>query len=194
MNLTRVCSALVPLVVTVACSDPNGPGTSKAIDALPRQLSVSEQKLVAGNNAFAFSLMREINKSQRTDNVFVSPLSASMALGMTANGASGATWEAMRNTLGLGTASREEIAAGYNSLIALLRGLDASTDFKIANSIWYRPELSVTPSFLAESQSFFDAKVQALNFDDPASIPTINSWVSDATSKKIPSIIDDFNG
>ena len=194
MNLTRVCSALVPLVVTVACSDPNGPGTSKAIDALPRQLSVSEQKLVAGNNAFAFSLMREINKSQRTDNVFVSPLSASMALGMTANGASGATWEAMRNTLGLGTASREEIAAGYKSLIALLRGLDASTDFKIANSIWYRPELSVTPSFLAESQSFFDAKVQALNFDDPASIPTINSWVSDATSKKIPSIIDDFNG
>ena len=54
MTLTGVCRTLIPAaLVTIACSDPSGPG-AKLIDALPRPLTAAEQKLVAGNNAFAF--------------------------------------------------------------------------------------------------------------------------------------------
>ena len=185
--------ALAGSIVT-ACSDPNGPGTAQTIDALPRQLSAAEQKLVAGNNTFAFDLMRQINRTESGENVFVSPLSASMALGMTANGSAGSTWDAMRTTLGLGTASREEIGAGYQSLIALLRDLDKSTDFRIANSIWYERNFPFEQSFLTESRTWFDAEIQGLDFNDAASPGRINGWVSDATGKKIPTIVDDLSG
>ena len=87
MTLIGVCRSLVPVVlVAAACSDPGGPGTRTTIDELPRQLTAAEQKLVAGSNAFAFDLIREINKGEPGKNVFVSPLSASVALGMTAPG------------------------------------------------------------------------------------------------------------
>src|SRR5215207_8650874 len=99
----------------------------------------------------------------------------------------------MRCALRLGTASREDINAGYNSLITLLRGLDKSTDFRIANSIWYEMSFPFHASFISESQNFFDAKVSALDFGEPAAVNTINSWVNEATNKKIPTIIDEID-
>jgi serpin B len=195
MNLvSRFAVVALAGAMIAACSDPNSPGTARTIDALPRQLSAAELKLVAGNNTFAFELIRQINQSKPADNVFVSPLSASMALGMTANGAAGSTWDAMRTTLGLGTASRDEIGAGYQSLIALLRDLDKSTDFRIANSIWYEKTFPFEQTFLAESRTWFDADIQGLDFHDPASPGRINGWVSEATGKKIPEIVEDLSG
>jgi serpin B len=195
MNLIRQRNAVIWLIAALAgCSDPNGPGSVSQIDELPRQLSVAEEKLVAGNNAFAFDLIRQVNAGQPDENVFVSPLSASMALGMAANGAAGSTWDAMRSTLGLGSATREEIGSGYGSLIKLLRGLDATTTFRIANSIWYEKSFPFEQSFLAESKSYFDAEVQGLDFGAAGSVTAINNWVSTATEKKIPKIVESLDG
>lgn len=195
MRLTGLRNALLTLsFAAAACSDSSGPQQPETLDRLPRQLSVAEQKLVTGSNSFAFDLMREINRSQRGSNVFVSPLSASMALGMTANGAAGTTWEAMRDALRLGGASREEVISGYKSLIELLGALDGSTDFRIANSIWYEKRFPFHQSFLSESESFFGAEVRGLDFRDTRTLGTINSWVSGATEKKIPTIIDELRG
>jgi serine protease inhibitor len=188
MTLSRLHLTFVSLALLVnACSDPSAPGP---ITALPRQLTPSEQKLISGSNAFAFDLFRQINTAERATNVFISPLSASMALGMTVNGAAGSTYEAMHNTLRLGDASRQEVNEGYKSLIALLRGLDQSTDFRIANSIWYEQSVPFNDSFLTDSKSFFDAEVKGLDFKSPSSLTTINSWVNQSTAGKIPAIVD----
>lgn len=193
MNLTGLGRTLIPAaLMTIGCSDPNGPG-ARQIDALPRPLTSAEQKLVAGSNAFAFDFFREVNNGQKNTNVFVSPLSASMALGMTANGAAGTTYDAMRNALRLGTTSKAEVNEGYKSLIALLRGLDNTTDFRIANSIWYESTFPFNAPFLADSKSFFDATVSGLDFKNPSSLATINSWVSESTEKKIPAILDNID-
>src|SRR6476620_7392307 len=188
MTLTRAYRTIAPTVfMTLACSDSSGP---KTISSLPRQLSAAEQKLVTSSNAFAFDLLRQINVAERTTNVFVSPLSASMALGMTTNGAGGTTYDAMHNTLRLGSASRQEVNEGYKSLIALLRGLDESTDFRIANSIWYDEPFPFNDAFLADSKAFFGAEVKGLDFKSAASLGTINSWVNQGTAGKIPAILD----
>jgi serpin B len=190
MTLIGVRRSLVPVALaTLACSDPNGPGSS-TITELPRQLTGAEQKLISGSNTFAFDLLRQINASQRDSNVFVSPLSASMALGMTANGAVGTTYDAMHGALRLGDATRDEVNEGYKSLIALLRGLDKSTDFRIANSIWYEKTFPFNASFLTESKTFFDAEVAGLDFRSPSALATINSWVNTSTNTKIPKILD----
>lgn len=194
MTLTRWCKAALPAVIALtACSDPNGPG-SEPIDALPRQLSVSEQKVIAGSNAFAFDLLKAVNTSDRAGNVFISPLSATMALGMTMNGAAGSTFDAMRSTLRFGDLSRTEINESYKSLIALLRGLDNTTQFTIANSIWYEQTWPFRQEFMTESKSYFDAEVRGIDLSKASSADVINAWVNEATSKKIPKIIDNLDG
>ena len=177
--------------VAVACSDPAAPPV-QPITELPRALTAGESKVIAASNDFAFDLFRTGNRAQHNSNVFISPLSASMALGMTANGAAGTTYDEMRAALRLGSATREEVNAGYKSLIELLTGLDRTTTFQIANSIWYRQNFPFHASFLEESKTYFDARVEALDFSSPTALTTINGWVSDQTNDRIPQILDEI--
>ena len=161
-------AALAVAGFTAACggssTEPGTGGTTPAaIDALPRALSTGEQKIVSSANDFSFSLFRQLSAAQKDSNVFTSPLSASMALGMTMNGAAGPTLTQMQSALGFANASESDINDGYKSLIALLRGLDASVDFRIANSIWYRTGFPVNQTFVDASRNFFDAQVTALS-------------------------------
>lgn len=188
------CFVIAALAVVTACSSATGPGDSStqapALTALPRALTASEQQLVSATNDFSFALFRQVAAARRDSNVFASPLSASMALGMTMNGAAGPTYDQMRGALAFGTASDADINASYKSLIALLRGLDPSVDFRIANSIWYRNGFPFNQTFLDAGKTWFDAQVSALDFAQPSAVTTINDWVSSATTGKIPTIID----
>ena len=123
--MPRLLSAptLIAGVLLAACGETHGPGASP-ITELPRDLSGAEGTLIAADNAFAFDVFKGINAQQGEGNVFVSPLSVAMALGMTYNGASGTTREAMQATLGLQDMTEDEVNRSYRSLIDLLRGLD----------------------------------------------------------------------
>lgn len=179
-------------VVGSACREATAPTPIPIapITALPRALTEPENKIIAGNNQFAFDLFRTGNLAQHKANVFISPLSASMALGMTANGANGATYDEMRTALRLNGATQEDVDGGYKSLITLLTGLDPATNFTIANSIWYDQTFPFNASFLVDSKLYFDARVQGLDFRSPSAVTTINSWVRAQTSNKIPAILD----
>ena len=184
----------VALALAAACSGATEPDSNEprpTLDALPRALTAGEQRVIGAANDFSFALFRRLSAAQQSDNVFTSPLSASMALGMAMNGAAGTTYDEMRTTLGFGTtATGAEIGESYKSLITLLRGLDPAVDFRIANSIWYRADFPVNQSFLDSGRDWFDARVSAIDFGSPAAVPTINDWVSTATAGKIPTIIE----
>jgi serpin B len=187
-------TALAAALLAGACSGGTAPDIAPApLTELPRVLSADEQKVLAASNQFTFSLFHQLTESQRGANVFVSPLSASMALGMTMNGAAGTTFDEMRAALGLGGASQEEINEGYKTLIALLRGLDNSVEFRLANSVWYRQGFPFQRSFLDAAAGSFGAQVQGLDFDNPASVGTINQWVDRSTNGKITTIIDQID-
>src|SRR5665647_1631884 len=96
MKLIGVIGLCVPLVLgSLSCSSGTAPAQAPVpLTSLPRALTTAEQKLIGGSNTFAFDLFRQINTAQHDSNVFVSPLSASMALGMTSNGTAGATYDA----------------------------------------------------------------------------------------------------
>jgi serpin B len=113
-----------------------------------------------------------------------------MALSMATNGANGATYDAMHRSLRMTGSTQDEVNGGFKSLIALLRGLDAKTDFRIANSIWFERTFPFNTSFLDQSKTYFDARVEGLDFRSSSSLTAINSWVSEQTNNKIPSILD----
>ncbi|HEY0811518.1 MAG TPA: serpin family protein, partial [Longimicrobiales bacterium] len=81
--------------VLAGCSDPSGPRTPTEP---VREFTVQERDVARANTSFGLHLLRNIHENS-TGNLLLSPLSVSMALGMTLNGAANTTFEAMRNTL-----------------------------------------------------------------------------------------------
>ncbi|MFQ5753922.1 MAG: serpin family protein, partial [bacterium] len=158
-----------------------------------RELTTLEKRLVASDNKFGFKLFKEVVKAEPDTNVFISPLSVSMALGMTLNGANSTTKEAMEQTLEFAGMTTDEINQSYKSLIELLTQLDPRVIFDIANSIWYRQGWTFEEEFINRNKTYFDALVQALDFNDPNSVNIINGWVKDNTNGKIEKIIDSIN-
>jgi serpin B len=180
--------SLLPLAAPalVACGD-LGPAP---ISELPRPLTVAEESLVEADNRFAFKLFREVNAQDTSEgNIFISPLSVGMALGMTYNGAAGTTRDAMQQTLELQGMTLQEVNEAYRSLIDLLRTLDPRVEFTLANSIWHREEIEIVPDFLDRNQQYFDAQVTGLDFADPTATNTINAWVNEQTRGKIREIV-----
>jgi serpin B len=170
------------------CGDSLGP-PGDPILGLPRELSVAEGKLIEADNSFALKLFREINRQEGDTNIFISPLSVAMALGMTYNGAAGNTRDAMQQTLELQGMSLEDVNRSYRDLIDLLRNLDPLVEFLIANSIWYRNTITFEQAFLDINRQFFDAEVRALDFSDPSASQIINGWVEENTRGKIKEIV-----
>lgn len=185
-GLSRGSWIIATLLAVGGCEPATGPSR---IAGLPRELTASEQAVVRANNRFAFGMLSELNRVHADSNIFFSPLGASMALGMTMNGAAGETFEAMRSALGFDALSQDEINASYRGLIDLLRGLDPRVQFLIANSIWYRQGFQIEPAFLDVTRRVFDAEVAGLNFSDPAAADVINAWVDRATQGRISEIV-----
>lgn len=189
VSLVVLALALIPASCAELGTEPDPSDTPK-ITELPRQLSTSEQEVIRASNRFAFDLAAEITVPDSS--FFLSPLSASMALGMTMNGAAGETYEQMRATLGFGSLPRDEINASYASLMELLLGLDPTVEVALGNSIWYdSTRMAVRDSFIETVREPFDAEVAGLDFSDPGAPGTINAWVSDATNGKIEEIVPD---
>ncbi len=181
----RLIALLVATAPLARCGgEPFGP-----IDDLPRNLSSAELRLIEVNNSFALKLFREINLQDAGKNLFISPLSVAMALGMTYNGADGETREAMTRTLELEGMTIQEVNEAYRDLIALLLDLDPRVEFGLANSIWHRDDMSFEQAFLDINREYFNAEVTGLDFNDPSAADVINSWVSDATNGKIEEIV-----
>lgn len=187
----RLLVAAGLFVAIAACGDPTGP-TPPAIIELPRPLSAAEVAVIEGSNTFSFDLLREARSRDGSSNTFLSPLSASMALGMTLNGTDQQTASQMRHMLGFEGLDEQAINGVYRDLIDLLLDLDPAVDFALGNSIWSRTGIPFHEDFLDRTRSFFDAEVQELDFADPAAVDIINGWVADATNGRIQELLQEI--
>jgi serine protease inhibitor len=179
-----------------ACHNPSGTGgdgvAPDSIKALSRELTASERALISASDTFGVTLLGAINGMRANENIFLSPLSISVALGMTMNGAAGNTYNEMRLGLGFGTLAQDQINQSYKSLVDLLLALDSHVTFKIANAIWsdQRFATAVEPAFLTTVKQYFGAEARVLDFSSPSAVTTINTWASDQTAGKIKKVLD----
>jgi len=189
-SLMLACTA-----VLAGCDLFAGPADDGAarIETLPRALAVGEREVIARSNSFALELLREVCQRETDPNIFLSPLSASMALGMTLNGAAGATFDSMQATLGFEGLTQESINKSYHDLTELLLELDPKVELGIANSVWTRLGESFQPSFLDAVRTWFGAEARELDFASPAALTTINGWAAKQTRGRIPQVLEQID-
>lgn len=193
MRSRTISTTAALALLLAACSDPSGPADVQPITQLPRSLSVAEQEVIARSNTFGLELLRSVVADDERSNVVLSPLSASMALGMTLNGARSGTFDAMRSTLGFQGLDQDEINASYRDLIELLTSLDPNVRFRIANAIFANEDITFRDAFFAAVRDAFDAEAASRDFSDPATLQEINAWVDEQTEGLIERILEDLD-
>ena len=156
--------------------------------AEPIELKHAEK--VATDNAFTFDLLRAVRQHAKDANIFISPLSVSMALNMTLNGAAGATADEMRAALHEAGYSQEDINACTHELREALMKVDPKTTISIANSIWHRKGETLRAPFLEANRTYYGAEVRPLDFASPQAPKQINDWCAQQTNGKIPQIVN----
>ena len=190
MNLMKSAlfgAFIFTLVELTSCSSDLDDGNIPNAD--PIRLELTEK--IETDNSFALDLFRTTcQSSEKSTNVFISPLSVNMALSMAMNGASGETLKEMKEALRAENYSMDAINNFNKTLRTALLKVDPTTNIFIANSIWYRNTLTVKNDFISVNKDYYDAEVKALDFSSPNAIKQINDWVSDNTNKKIPEIMN----
>jgi serpin B len=109
---------------------------------------------------------------------------------MTANGAVGETKTGIKTTLHQSDLTDEEINLAYKNLSEFLTSLDPKVIMQLANSNWYKNDYHIKKSFENILLEYYDAEVNAAEFNNPATKDIINGWVEDKTNGKIKDIID----
>ena len=190
MKKTLLCFGAAFMLLLSCQSDDPTPTPNERKD-IP--LTRSELEMTALGNVFAFDFFKTIVANEEKENVFVSPLSASIALSMTANGGDGSTLEEMKTTLGFVDYSLEEMNGYYKKLVNGLLTVDNTTTLGIANSIWIKEGFNVKQPFVDVNKDMYDAEVRTLDFNSPQAVNTINGWCSDKTNKRITNILESID-
>jgi serpin B len=159
---------------------------------------ISEPKAVRTANDFGFELLKRLHAQREDDraNIFISPLSVSMSLGMLMNGAGGETFDAMGHTLGLEGLTVDEANVGYKDLSELLLRLGSSVELRLANHSWLDESFQVRRDYRSRVEVFFDAAIENVRFEEPSMAGTINGWVGETTGGRISELVtpDEFRG
>lgn len=162
------------------------------IDKEPNKIELRKKsaEIIEADQQFAFELFNEVYALSEVENIMISPLSVSYALGMTLNGAAGTTLDAFRDVLHFEGLADQEVNESYKDLMEQLIQLDDQVEFSIANSIWYKLGYHVLQEFIQTNEDFFDAAVEELDFSDPGAVDIINNWIEEKTNDKIKDMLD----
>ncbi len=183
-----IFAAALTVLLAFSCGNGNADSNNEPESKQTDSISI-DSNMVNSINDFSIACFKQTIESAKEENVFISPLSMSIALGMTWNGARGNTATEMRNVLGYGDLSPDTINESYRNLIESLPKIDPGVILEIANSIWIKQGYQILQSFLNINSEYFHASVRELDFSKNAAVDTINGWVAKSTHDKIKTII-----
>lgn len=178
------------VLLVAGCTNNNDIETGEEV---PLILKANMQQKVAQDNAFAFNLLKTTVEKSDKPNVFISPLSMSIALGMAWNGADNDTKKEMEEMLNMSGMTVDEINEYYHIMQSTLPKVDNKTKLNIANSIWCRTGFPVKESYLDVNKEYFNAEVKELDFAESWALDTINNWCARKTNNLIKKPLDQIS-
>ncbi|HDR91115.1 MAG TPA: serpin family protein [candidate division Zixibacteria bacterium] len=148
--------------------------------------------LVKADNEFGFSLFNGLAETSPHENIFISPISIAIALQMCYNGADGKTKSQMAEVMNIARMPIEALNQANQQLIWHLSSSE-EVQLEIANSLWARKGVPFREEYITGLQEYYDASANERNFEDPAVLKEINSWVAEKTNGKIDRILDQLD-
>jgi serpin B len=131
---------------------------------------------------FSASLLRNAASQEGlADNLVLSPLSAGYALSLLLEGATGPTREELLSVLG----------GSFGDIVPFT---DENTIVNTASSVWLKEGVTVLDSYRKAIEKKFSAQVETRDFSSRETVKEINSWCSDHTAGRIPSIVGEIPG
>lgn len=153
------------------------------------KLTAAQQAQVENSNEFAWKFFKEVSKGEQQD-VFVSPLSVTYALGMLANGAVGDTQKEILEGLEFRSGKVQDINSLCHQLMMESPKLDKSTKVSMANAVVANNSKPLQPDFKNVVEKQYQALVTNQDFSSPTTLSFINQWASDHTQGMVPKLLD----
>ena len=148
--------------------------------------------VVQAGNQFATDLYGQLNKEQPGKNLFFSPMSISIALGMTAAGAQGQTEAEMAQTLHL-TGILPQAHAEYRKALERWNSADKDRGYKlrVANRLWGQKGFPFLAGYLTLTRQEYGAELGLVDYarQTEAARQEINAWVEKQTAEKIKNLL-----
>ena len=188
--LIGVCCLSVGMLTSCSEDEPVAPNIKYNPGTV--KLTAAQQAQVENSNEFAWKFFKEVSKGDQED-VFVSPLSVTYALGMLANGAVGDTQKEILEGLEFRSGKVDDINSLCHQLMIESPKLDKSTQLSMANAVVVNKKIQLQPTFQSVVKKQYDALVASKDFGSPATLSFINQWASDHTQGMVPKILERIN-
>ncbi|GIP36980.1 serine protease inhibitor [Paenibacillus sp. J31TS4] len=152
-----------------------------------------DRRIVSGGNEFGLALFQKASQAEGKANVFLSPVSISMALAMAWNGAAEEDREAMAAALRLQGLSALEINRGNAVLQDLLEHRD-QVRLSIANAVWTDKRYKLSRPFQDLVRADYQGEARTADLSSERTVKEINKWVSKHTDQAIDRILEEAPG
>ena len=188
--LIGVCCLSIGMLTSCSEDEPVAPNIKYNPGTV--KLTAAQQAQVENSNEFAWKFLKEVSKGEQED-VFVSPLSVTYALGMLSNGAVGDTQKEILEGLEFRSGKVDDINSLCHQLMIESPKLDKSTQLSMANAVVVNKKIQLQPTFQNVVKKQYDALVASKDFGSPATLSFINQWASDHTQGMVPKILERIN-
>lgn len=155
------------------------------------------QQVANASNELCFSVLRHLHPK---GNVFFSPLSISMSMGLVYLGARSNTAEEMYRFLGYESQKLEptDVHSGYKQIMDMIARPSESRDtptaytLETANAMLVERGYDILQAFKDNGQKYYDAAVESVSFSShpESALDSVNGWVSWKTHNKITKILE----
>jgi serpin B len=125
-------------------------------------------------------------------NIFISPISLQVTLGMLSQGADGATLDEIYQFIGLREATDSKRLQYFQDVLRNLNVSTPNTTLKLANAIWMRHPNLPKPEFATLAKNVFQSEINTFS-DKTQAVKDINHWCDKITQHKIQTIIENID-
>lgn len=178
-------------MILSGCANGSGASsTTKADDSKSTPEGVN--KTINSNNQFAFDLYLKLKDvpEYNESNIFFSPYSISVALGMTYEGAKGETAEEIQSVFYF-PEDKNIRQSSFAKIYNQINKVDKKYKLHTANALWAQKDYKFLEEYINTIEKYYVGKVTNVDFinatEDARVI--INKWVEEQTNNKIKDLI-----
>jgi len=166
--------------------------TSKETEANKESDKIAEnvdQALVDLNTDFALKIFKELSNEDKNLNVFISPISISLAIAMAYNGSKNQTKQEIAETLEFKDYNIDELNSSFKVLLSSMADIDEMVELYTGNSIWFGKDFIIEKDFTDLAEYYYNASIYNVDFKNQDTAGKMNNWVGEATKGRISNIV-----